>query len=288
MAGLHAGLEEGGGAMKQTLKNSVGPNQEQDSWRNEDEIRERIAHLKNLRKVHSRNLRELEKQKAQCGLNPPLAIINGIEHEKEEIARLEQELAYWEQQGKTQNAYPTCSPEALVEAELIALLKKVTSLTVQANVYYVARRPDDIACGKLDALSLTDLIREWSEVRVFSREFELRWRRVRSSYQVWLLTEDRRYIPPTFLDLEGQWEAIPRFDVRKHGIYLWGRYDGSESERAGQATWLEVRIPRPLHYPADPPAEVETDTEKLFARIGHVDYRAPNGAVQFVRLTEVV
>jgi predicted ATPase len=54
---------------------------------------ERRIHLEELVRTHRANLRYLERQAAQHGIDVPVSIQNGIEHEHAEIAHVESELA---------------------------------------------------------------------------------------------------------------------------------------------------------------------------------------------------
>lgn len=51
-----------------------------------------VASLREQLRIHRRNLSELEKQRAQHGLDVPVHIIQGVEHEQTEIAKLEAQL----------------------------------------------------------------------------------------------------------------------------------------------------------------------------------------------------
>lgn len=68
------------------LKSSI------DTVAESDRSSEDIARLKELLDILRKNLYEFEGRKAKYSLNPPTEIIHGIEHEREEISRLEQEL----------------------------------------------------------------------------------------------------------------------------------------------------------------------------------------------------
>ena len=135
----------------------------------------------------------------------------------------------------------------------------------------------------------------WPQGRVFNRKLEVRWEQRRSSYAVWVLYETdgrspdtiQATIPEEFTRCGEGWTVAAG---KRPDLYLWGRYDPSWSEHNDTPTWIEVRIPRPLHHPAKAPSEdafARANTRALFAELGRVDYLAPNGAVQFTRLTEV-
>jgi hypothetical protein len=171
------------------------------------------------------------------------------------------------------------------------------------RAYLAAFRPDDRRLWWFDPSRAGAIAAEWDEGRVFSARREARWQRARlpsaetpatsqnaepatpedaaEGYAVWLLAEEGN-LP----DLEGMqpvdvgpdgWRAVDRSDETR-GIYLWGQYKEEE------ASWIEVRLPKGLEYPVGD----ERRTENALARVGHFDYQAPNGAVQFVRLTEVI
>jgi hypothetical protein len=158
------------------------------------------------------------------------------------------------------------------------------------RAYMVVFRPDDREFTEFDLNRAQEMVAAWDEGRVFSAKREARWRKQGQGYDIWLLAEDGN-LPQ---DLDGLrqveagpqgWQAVERVrqkdGVYVQGVYLWGQYQHQ------QQAWVEVRLPRKIKYPVKPPSKDETDTAKLFARIGHIDYRASNGAVQFVRLTEV-
>lgn len=153
----------------------------------------------------------------------------------------------------------------------------------KGRAYRLGMRPDDTDLDWFDPDRAADEVDVWPQGRVFDRTREVRWeQRGADVYAVWVLGE----APPAADELEelpGPWTVV---QVRE-GLFLWGRYDPAWTDRKGKDTWIEVRIPRPLHHPATPPSEDESDPKKLFARLGHIEYRAPNGAVQFTRLTEV-
>jgi hypothetical protein len=53
---------------------------------------ENRSYLESLLSIHKKNLRELERQKALFGIQPPLHILNAIEHELAEFAAIERRL----------------------------------------------------------------------------------------------------------------------------------------------------------------------------------------------------
>jgi hypothetical protein len=148
--------------------------------------------------------------------------------------------------------------------------------------YYVVQRPDDgdfhrrFHCFKPDLAGW--LVVNWDEGRVFSKRVEVRWRKLGDDlYQVMVLAEEDIGLKRFGLESDGlEWRAVKREGMRS-GIYLWGRY----REEFGR--WVETRIPRQFSYPVE-----EDLNENRFVQLGHMDYRAPNEAVQFVRLTEVI
>ncbi|MBM4428831.1 MAG: hypothetical protein FJ026_00600 [Chloroflexi bacterium] len=148
--------------------------------------------------------------------------------------------------------------------------------------WYLVRRPDEAPPPEdLSGAQTATLLDSWWEGRVFSRRLEVRWR-AGGSYAVLLLTEEDKQVSVLdgFEPVPGQWTVVDRTDVRRHGLYLWGRYDDNLD------AWVEVRIPRFLQYPVPKPKGVG-DPALRFVRVGHYDYCAPNGAVQLVRWTEV-
>ena len=65
-------------------------------------------------------------------------------------------------------------------------------------------------------------------------------------------------------------------------IRLWGQYKEPQGSEPG--AWVEVRIPRRLNYPV----AAANRRKDEFATLRHLEYRAPNGAVQITRLMEVL
>ncbi len=149
------------------------------------------------------------------------------------------------------------------------------------RVYLSAFRPDGRQLWWFDPARAEKLVAEWDEGRVFSARREVRWRKQGQAYALWLLAEqgnlpkDVGALQEIEVGPEG-WRAVDRADLAQ-GVYLWGQY------KEQQQAWVEVRLPKALLYPVDD----ERRVEDAFVRVGHLDYRAPNGAVQFVRLTEV-
>lgn len=151
----------------------------------------------------------------------------------------------------------------------------------EERVYLAAFRPDDRQLRRFDLAEAEALTKQWNEGRVFSGRREVRWRRRSEKCDVWLLTEDHA-VPP---ELKGMreilaepngWQLIRRTGPQQ-GIFLWGQYKELED------SWVEVRLPWMLQYPVND----DQRQEDAFVRIGYLDYRAPNGAVQFTRLVEV-
>lgn len=54
---------------------------------------EQVSYLERRLRIHSKNLEELETRKAKYGMNPPLSLMNEIDHEKDEIRSIKEELA---------------------------------------------------------------------------------------------------------------------------------------------------------------------------------------------------
>ncbi len=147
--------------------------------------------------------------------------------------------------------------------------------------YLAAFRPDDRRLWYFDPAEAAKSVAEWPEGQVFSSGCEVRWRKQGDGYSLWLLTEESDW-PANLEGLQavnpvgGHWQAVDRTHLAQ-SVYLWGQYKPQEE------AWVEVRVPWSLIYPV----EKERPQEDAFARIGHLDYHAPNGAVQFVRLTAV-
>ena len=112
-------------------------------------------------------------------------------------------------------------------------------LTADVPWAYVASFADARLVPCTPALPL-----EWHQGRAFGPEKEVRWCRLEGGcFRVNVLTEADGWSPPG----DG-WEHPPRsFDsVRDRTILLWGEM-GKEEQQPPE--WIEVRIPRPLHYP---------------------------------------
>jgi len=149
------------------------------------------------------------------------------------------------------------------------------------TVYLASFRSDDRRLDRLNLDKAEVWVAEWDAGCVFSARCEVRWCREGEGYAVWLLVEEGN-LPADLGGLSlidvgpGGWQAAEHTAFRQ-SVYLWGQYKQQEKG------WVEVRLPKLLVYPVDEARKVEDP----FVRVGHIDYRAPNGAVQFVRLTEV-
>jgi hypothetical protein len=149
------------------------------------------------------------------------------------------------------------------------------------RAYQATFRPDDRVLDWFDSDQAQTLVAEWDEGRVFSDRREVRWRKEGKGYAVWLLCEEGNQpgdlggLSEVEAGTEG-WQVVDRTALGQ-SIYLWGQYKKQEE------AWVEVRLPRRLRYPV----KDEVRLEDAFVRVGHMDYRSPNGAVQFTRLTEV-
>jgi hypothetical protein len=148
----------------------------------------------------------------------------------------------------------------------------------QEGAYYLVQRADDCRFDSFRPNLVVGLVTDWPEGRVFSRQMAVRWRELGTDvHDVMVFAEEDMDLRRFGLEPDGiEWQAVRREGGRS-GIYLWGRY------REDFGRWVETRIPRQLSYPVE-----EDRTENRFVRLGHVDYCAPSGAVQFTRLTEVV
>jgi len=144
--------------------------------------------------------------------------------------------------------------------------------------YYVALRADASRFDFFKPELAGWLTANWTEGRVFSKRMEVRWCKAgNESYETLVLAEEDTDLERFGLEAMGEdWSAHER-PAPRGGIYLWGRY------RESRESWIETRIPHPLRYPVR-----EDVSENRFVRISHVDYCASNGAVQFVRLKEVL
>jgi hypothetical protein len=117
-----------------------------------------------------------------------------------------------------------------------------------------------------------DLPEHWPYGRAFCREQEVRWKKARDRYRVHVLTED----PNAFSseNENGDWKrTAPDVDgSRGRTILLWGElgeHPNSPEE------WIEIRIPKPLHYPVDDlqrPADPQTERALLRVVIHGYDY----------------
>jgi len=167
-----------------------------------------------------------------------------------------------------------------------AALAPLLAQTFAAGAFWLGTGSESAELARVpDSATVAALPTTWRAGRAFDPTAEVRWAWVGAEtpdaarYQVWLLGEN---LPTALVQscrecnfeaLGSCWEvaAAPR------SLYLWGQYT------ADLQGWVEVRTPRVFHYPV-PVAQVQ---EKSFAGVGHLLYRAPNGAVQFTRLTVV-
>lgn len=58
----------------------------------QDQLRDEVQDLHEIRLIHQRNLRQLRKQAAHCGLDVPLRLYNAMRHEEKRIDELTQQI----------------------------------------------------------------------------------------------------------------------------------------------------------------------------------------------------
>ncbi|HET91573.1 MAG TPA: hypothetical protein ENN99_12675 [Chloroflexi bacterium] len=113
----------------------------------------------------------------------------------------------------------------------------------------------------------------WQHGRAFGPKREVRWQKIDDHYRVDVLTEDSNVFSPD----EGWKRTAPDVDgFRERTILLWGEL-GEHPDSPEE--WIEVRIPRPLHYPVDNlqrPKEPETERALLRVVIRGYDYTVDN------------
>lgn len=123
----------------------------------------------------------------------------------------------------------------------------------------------------LDAVSLTPLAEDFipaAEGRAFGPLGEVRWERAIGEvnvYTVLVLSEQEPM-------LTGSWERV-EYEAVSQKLYLLGAWQPEEK------AWIEVRLPHPLAYPLDGPAD---SMARLTAPAW--EYRQ-NGMVQYIRLS---
>lgn len=113
----------------------------------------------------------------------------------------------------------------------------------------------------------------WPQGRAFGPEREVRWQKAGDHCRVDVLTES-----PDLFPAGKDWERTTS-DVngfRRRKILLWGEL--GETPDAPEE-WIEVRIPRPLHYPVDDlqrPKDREKERALLRIVVQGYDYTVDN------------
>jgi hypothetical protein len=105
---------------------------------------------------------------------------------------------------------------------------------------YVSRL-DDARMVKCES----SLPERWPSGRAFGPEQEVRWQKVGDHYRVDVLSESASE-PSSGEDWERT--ALDVDGFRERTILLWGEL-GEDPDSPEE--WIEIRIPRPLHYPVD-------------------------------------
>jgi len=179
---------------------------------------------------------------------------------------------------------------ALSKTGLIALLQKrfpAPGVTVPdaEKPRYLAFRPNKLDFWLFDPAQAGVVVIGWEEGRVFSPQLEVRWRRVREDSYDALILSERDIAEEGFHKIGESWQAV-KGDLDRRGFYLWGTHRPRQKEdwrgHLEHPYWLEVRIPRPLHYPIEAAGAGES-----FPRVGYHLYLDSFGVVRFIRLAEV-
>jgi hypothetical protein len=184
--------------------------------------------------------------------------------------------------------YHRCEPAAAAQLRslLATLLEKWPN-----QAYRYQERLDDIELERADPAWLDQLITDpsllWPIGRVFCQAGEVRWEVADEGYTIQATPDSGRNLPQsdryhvqviTENDpglSETEWD---RLDFKEVGdekdSYLWG-------ERKGEGeVWLEMRIARPLRYPAT------WSQEQAIVAVRSKTYRQ-NGVIKLTRLTGV-
>ncbi len=170
---------------------------------------------------------------------------------------------------------------AVGRPELDKLLHQVFS----QGAFWLGTSPGWADLGRAqDVAAVVALPNDWPACRAFARKAEVRWERApvipgntpAETYRVWLLTEDAALPQPDWggSQLGDGWTVV----AVAPAIRLWGQYKDAFD------AWIEVRVPRRLNYPMASGRRWEGE----FVTVSHLEYRAPNSAVQFTRLMEVL
>lgn len=163
----------------------------------------------------------------------------------------------------------------------LSALEAVTN-AFPPHSFYILWRVNDIT----DVLQgLPQRIEEWEGGRLFSAQWELRWRkRAHGKYDLLSLREADSPPLPGFDKGEAYVVVFSHESQEKRvGLYLWGARDrGSASD----VPWVETRIPRTLRYPKVFKLPPEREGQKReFAAIKYCEYRTrKEGVVSFIRL----
>ena len=178
----------------------------------------------------------------------------------------------------------------LTKAGLITLLQKHfpssgSSTRDQEKPRYLAFRPNNSDFWYFEPAQAGVVIVNWEEGRVFSPTMEVRWRKVEEdAYDVLILSE-QDISEEGFQPIGEHWRAV-RKELDKSGFYLWGTHRPRQEEtwrgHSERPYWLEVRIPKPLHYPIQ-----AAGAEESFPRVGYYLYLDASDVVRFIRLAEV-
>lgn len=154
--------------------------------------------------------------------------------------------------------------EIIQWAMLDSIQPSITALTwPEVSYMYLERVPeawlDDATREtgvRLEHLDLEENFEVWERGRLFCTAFELRWEKIEGIFHLVYVGE------PVALDDFKEEEALNLNYVNDRAYYLWGRRVetpadlGVEAE-AGSRLFVELRIPRHLHYP------VSEDTKRV-------------------------
>jgi len=155
------------------------------------------------------------------------------------------------------------------------LLSQLAALTDDWNLpaYRYQERLDDVELDWADAVWAERLATGtailWPVGRVFCPAGEVRWEATENGYAVQVVTENDLGLPET------EWERTTFEQVdEEQSYFLWG-----ECRQEGRP-WVEMRIPRPLCYPA------KWSQEQTMVATQGKTYQQ-HGIVRLMRLTGV-
>ena len=163
----------------------------------------------------------------------------------------------------------TVSPEDAIR--VIQILK-------DDNLYFLRSRLEQVELGRGREALLVDGL--WDVGRVFSKEYEIRWRLDGELYRINALTEKQDL--PTMTDGIAYEKMDDEWDLGDSKTILWGAY--KDYGDGGQG-FLQVRVPRFLEYPYPGDRKWEENEEAV---ILGVKYLKGGAILFFTTLTRVL